>query len=63
MEVGCQLHAPAALVLGKEPLVPTGYETGLAVEPVKTLWIREKSVSFAGVRTPAVQPAAHRYTT
>jgi hypothetical protein len=28
MEVSCQLHAPAALPPGKEPLVPIGWEAG-----------------------------------
>jgi len=28
MEVSDQLHAPAALTAGKEPLVPIGYEAG-----------------------------------
>jgi hypothetical protein len=42
MEVSGQLHAPAALPQGKEPLVPIGGEAGCALEPVLTLWNREK---------------------
>jgi len=34
MEAGDQLHAPAALSLGKDILVPTEQETGWAPEPV-----------------------------
>jgi hypothetical protein len=30
MEVGDQLHAPAALPPGKDPLVPIGWEAGWA---------------------------------
>jgi hypothetical protein len=33
MEVSGQLHAPAALPPGKEPLVPIGQEAGWAPEP------------------------------
>jgi len=34
MEVSGQLHSPAALTSGKEPLVPIGQEAGLVPEPV-----------------------------
>jgi hypothetical protein len=37
MEVSGQLHTSAALLVGKEHLLPTGYETGWALEPVWTL--------------------------
>jgi len=30
MEVSGQLHVPAALPPGKDPLLPIGYEAGLA---------------------------------
>jgi hypothetical protein len=36
MEVSRQLHAPAALPPGKEPLVPFGWEAGWAPEPFWT---------------------------
>jgi hypothetical protein len=36
MEVSGQLHAPAALPQGKEPLVPIGWEAGRAPELVWT---------------------------
>jgi hypothetical protein len=42
MEVSCQIHDPAALPPGKEPLVPIGYEAGWAREPFWTRWWREK---------------------
>jgi hypothetical protein len=36
MEVNGQLHAPSALLPGKEPLVSIGQEAGWAPEPVWT---------------------------
>jgi hypothetical protein len=42
MEVSSQLHAPATLPPGKEPLLPIGYEAGWASEPFGTRWCREK---------------------
>jgi len=56
MEVSGQLHAQAALLLGKEPLVPIGQEVGWAPEPFWTRWWREKFPAPAGTRTP-VHPA------
>jgi hypothetical protein len=41
MEVSGQLHALAALLPGKEPMVPTEQEAGWAPEPVWT-WCEEK---------------------
>jgi hypothetical protein len=40
LELGGQLHSPAALPLGKELPVLIGYEAGWTPEPVGTLWIR-----------------------
>jgi hypothetical protein len=54
MEVSGQLHAPATLPLGKQPLVPIGEETGWALDPVCVLWKREKFYP-ARNRTPAIQ--------
>jgi len=34
MEMSGQLHAPAALSLGKETLISTGYEAGWVLEQV-----------------------------
>jgi hypothetical protein len=62
MEVSGQFHAPASLPPGKEPSVPTVSESGWAPETVWTLWNREKSLSPAGSRIPAVQSVARRYT-
>jgi hypothetical protein len=42
MEVSGQLHAPVALLPGKEPLVPIGQEAGWAPEPFWMRWWREK---------------------
>jgi hypothetical protein len=58
MEVGGQLHAPAALPPGKDPR----YEAGWAPQPVWTRCLREKFPASAGIRTPIVQPAVSRYT-
>jgi len=41
--VSGQIHAPAALLSGKEPLVPIEQEAVWAPEPVWTRW-RETSV-------------------
>jgi len=43
MEVSGQLHGPAVLPPGKEPLVPIGYEAEWTPEPVRTQWRREKN--------------------
>jgi hypothetical protein len=43
MEMSGQLHAPAALLPGKEPLVPIGYEAGWAPEPFWTRGGEEKN--------------------
>jgi hypothetical protein len=51
MDVSGQLHAPAALPPGKEPLVPTELEAGWAPEPFWTRWWREKFSAPAGNRT------------
>jgi hypothetical protein len=51
MEVSGQLHAPAALLVGKELLIPIVQEAGWAPEPVRTRWWREKFPAPAGNRT------------
>jgi hypothetical protein len=60
MEVNCQLHAPAALPPGKEPLVPIVYESecrsGRGGE-------EENSQPLPGLEPPTIQPVAHPYTT
>jgi hypothetical protein len=52
-----QLHAPAALPLGKELSATIGQEAAWAPEPVWTLWRGEKSCT-ARNRTRAFQPVA-----
>jgi len=42
MEVSGQLHTPAALPQGNEPLVPIAYEAGWAPKLVWKWWWREK---------------------
>jgi hypothetical protein len=59
MEVNGQLHAPAALTTGKEPLVPIGWEAVLdAVVKKKIPSPRQES----NPRTSIVQPVAQRCT-
>jgi hypothetical protein len=42
-EVSGQLHSPSAVPLGKEPLVPIGYEAGWTPELVWMTWRSENS--------------------
>jgi hypothetical protein len=63
MELNGQLHAPAALLPGKEPPVPIGWETGRASEPVWTRWWRKTFAAPAGTQTPILQPVIQRYIT
>jgi hypothetical protein len=46
-----QLHAPAALLPGKEPQVPIGQEAGWPPEPAWTLQSTQKSVPL-----PRIEP-------
>jgi hypothetical protein len=63
MEVSGQLHTPAALPQGNEPLVPIAYEAGWAPERVWTRRWREKLLAPPGLEPPIIQPVAQRYTT
>jgi hypothetical protein len=63
MEVSGQLHAPAALPPGKEPLVPIGYEAGWAPEPVWMRLRKKNSNPLPGLELPIIQPVAQRYIT
>jgi hypothetical protein len=63
MEVSGQLNAPAALLPGKQPLVPIGYYARWAPEPVWTRWWREKFSAPSGLEPPTIQPVVQRYTT
>jgi hypothetical protein len=63
MEMSGQLHAPAALPTGKEPLVPIGKEAEWA--PVLDAVVKRKIPSPCrelNPRTPNVEPVAQRYT-
>jgi hypothetical protein len=59
-----QLHAPATLPPGKEPLVPIGQEAGWAPEPVWTTWRRENSWPYRDSNSDpsVVQPICSHYT-
>jgi hypothetical protein len=52
MEMSGQLHAPAALSLGKDSLVPIGYEAGWVPEPFWMRWWREKFPVHSLVAVP-----------
>jgi len=58
MEVSGQLHATAALTLGKELPEPIGYEAGWATEPAWARWRRENIPAPAGNPIPVVQSIA-----
>jgi hypothetical protein len=58
--VNGQLHAPAALHLGKESPVPVGYEAGWASAGLDVVEKR-KSLASARNRTPVFQPVALSY--
>jgi hypothetical protein len=64
VEVSGQLHAPAVLPTGKEPLVPIGQEVGWTSEPVWTIWRKENSSPYwdSNSDPSVVQPVASRYT-
>jgi hypothetical protein len=49
MEVSGQLHAPAALPPGKEPLVTTRQEAGWALELVSIQWQGGKNPNIVPV--------------
>jgi hypothetical protein len=60
LEVSGQLHAPAALPLGKKLAVPTGQETGWAPEQFWTTWRGENSCPYRDLNSDpsAFQPVA-----
>jgi hypothetical protein len=66
MEVSGQLHAPAALPLGKEPLVPIWIGGWTGTRAALDSVVKRKIPSprrESKPRTPIVQPAAQRHTT
>jgi hypothetical protein len=52
----------AALPPEKERPLPIEHEAVWSLEPAWTLWRREKSLSLAGNRAPAVDPEVRRFT-
>jgi hypothetical protein len=63
MEVSGQLHAPAALPPGKEPLVPIGWGLGGPQSRSGRGGVGKSSQPFPGLEPPIIQPVAQRYTT
>jgi hypothetical protein len=63
MNVSGQLHAPAALPSGKEPLVPIVQETGWAQSRSQLGSEEKNSHPLLGLEPPIIQPVAQRYTT
>jgi hypothetical protein len=61
MEVSDQLHAPAALPLGKSPRCPLDRRLG-APQSWSGHCGKEDNLDPAGYRTPAVQPVSRRCT-
>jgi hypothetical protein len=62
MEVSGQLHAPVALPLGKEPLVPIGQEAGWASQSVYTLWeVKRNLLLLSGIESRPFSPVVRRY--
>jgi hypothetical protein len=60
MEVSGQLHTPANLHPGKEPLTLTVQEAGWAPEPVWMRWW-EKFLASTKTRTSIIQPVVQRH--
>jgi hypothetical protein len=62
MGMSGQFRASTSLTSEKESPIPIVQEDGWALEPVWSLWRREKYLAFAGNWTPVVQLVARRYT-
>jgi hypothetical protein len=62
-QVSVQLHAPAALLPGKEPAVPIGQEAGYTPEPVWMTWRSGNSCLHrdSNFDPLIIQPLASRY--
>jgi hypothetical protein len=64
MAVRIQLHAPAAIPPGKEPLVPISQEPGGGGQSRSGSGDKENnSQPLPGLEPPIIQPVAHSYTT
>jgi len=53
MEVSGQLHAPAALQMGKQPPVTFGYKAEWAPE---TVWTRRREEKTPSLRLQGIEP-------
>jgi hypothetical protein len=60
MEVSGQLHAPTALLTGKEPMAPTGQEAGWTGSDAV---VKRKPQPPPGIEPPTTQSTAQRHTT
>jgi hypothetical protein len=58
IEVSGQLHAAAALLPWKEPLIPIAYEAGWTPEPIWMFWRRENVLVLPGINSDSasIQP-------
>jgi hypothetical protein len=63
MEVNGQLHAPAALPPGKEPLVHIGYKARWTQIRSGGSGEEKNSQSLPGLQPPIIQPIVQRYIT
>jgi hypothetical protein len=63
VEVSSQLHAPAALLTGKEPLVSLDRRLGGPQRRSERGGEEKNSHFLPGLKSPIIQPVAQRYTT
>jgi hypothetical protein len=63
MEVSGQLHTQAALLPGKEPLLPIGQEAGIPQSRSGRGGEEKNSHPLQGLEPPIIQPIAQRHTT
>jgi hypothetical protein len=63
MEVRGQLHAPATLSPGKEPLVSVGYRRPGGLQSRSGRGEEKNSQPLPRIESLIIQPAAQRYTT
>jgi hypothetical protein len=52
MEIGVQIHVPAALTMGKDHTLPFECEVAWPQKGSATAWITEYSLAFIGICSP-----------